>query len=87
MPTSRPRHQVTETPEVALALDVAAQHWPGEPRSRLLLRLLVLGREVLEDRGEDERRRRRDAIDASSGKYEHAFSERYLEELRSDWPA
>jgi hypothetical protein len=87
MPTSRPRYQVTETPEVARALDVASHHWPGESRSRLLLRLLALGREVLEGHGEDERRRRREAVDASSGKYQHVFSERYLEEIRSDWPA
>jgi len=36
MPTARPRHQVTETPDVARALDLAAKRWPGEPRSKLL---------------------------------------------------
>lgn len=48
MPTVRPRHQITETPEVARAIGVAAQRWPGEPRSRLLLRLIEAGRAALE---------------------------------------
>lgn len=39
--TTRPRYQITETPEVAQALDRAAQRWPGEPRSKLLRRLII----------------------------------------------
>ncbi|HXH58358.1 hypothetical protein [Iamia sp.] len=35
MPTTHPRHAVTETPEVARALDLAAARWPDVPRSRL----------------------------------------------------
>ncbi|QOM88801.1 hypothetical protein FPJ96_10920 [Mycobacterium tuberculosis] len=41
MSTTRPRYQITETPEVAQALDRAAQRWPGEPRSKLLRRLII----------------------------------------------
>ncbi len=48
MPTARPRHQVTDTPEVARALDLAARRWPGEPRSKLLLRLVGAGGGALE---------------------------------------
>lgn len=44
VPTIRPRFQVTETPEVARALDRAAQRWPGESRSKLLIRPLEPGR-------------------------------------------
>jgi len=40
MPTTRRRHPITETDEVARILDQAAQRWPGLPRSRLILRVM-----------------------------------------------
>ncbi len=86
MPTTRPRHQVTETPEVARALDLAALRWPHEPRSRLLLRLLQAGSLALEEGQTEEARHRIAAIDATSGKYADAFGDGYLEDLRRDWP-
>ncbi len=48
MPTVRPRYQVTETEDVADALDAAAVRWPGVPRSRLVP--LALGEWVREHR-------------------------------------
>ncbi|MGH3685624.1 MAG: hypothetical protein ACRDRU_27770 [Pseudonocardiaceae bacterium] len=86
MPTTRPRYQVTETPAVARAIDLAAQRWPGEPRSKLLLRLLDVGGAALEQRQATAIRDRQVAVDASSGKYPDAFSAGYLAELRQDWP-
>ena len=86
MPTARPRHQITETPEVARALDRAAQRWPGEPRAKLLLRLVDTGSAVLErDRAREAEAHRR-AVDASSGAYGDAFPAEYLRDLREDWP-
>lgn len=87
MPTVRPRHQVTETPAVARAIDRAAFRWPGEARSKLLLRLVEMGRDALE---QDEARAleaHRAAVSASSGAYADAFGPDYLAELRKDWPA
>lgn len=86
MPTTRPRHQITETPVVAHALDVAARQWPAEPRSKLLLRLVQAGAAALEGAQDEVTRNRQAAIDASSGKYADAFSEDYLAPLRQDWP-
>ena len=43
MPTTRPRHLVTETDELAAALNVAAHRWPGLSRSQLLVRLALEG--------------------------------------------
>lgn len=86
MPTSRPRHQITETPAVAHALDVAARRWPTEPRSKLLLRLVHAGGAALEQEQNKTTRNRQEAIDASSGKYTDAFNGAYLVELRQDWP-
>ena len=87
MPTARPRHQVTETPEVAHAIDLAAQRWPGEPRSRLLLRVVRAGGEALESRDQDQGAARRAAVLATAGKYADAFPAGYLNEMRADWPA
>ncbi len=86
VPTSRQRYQVTETPEVARALDVAARRWPNEPRSRLLLRLVAAGSNALEKGGTEEARLRVAAIEATSGKYAEMFSDSYLDEIREDWP-
>jgi hypothetical protein len=87
MPTLRPRHQVTETPAVAYAIDLAAHRWPGEPRSKLLLRLLAAGKEALEQDDQQINHARHEAVIASSGKYADAFGPDYLDELRKDWPA
>jgi len=86
MPTSRPRYQVTETPEVARALDAAAKRWPGEPRSRLLLRLVAAGRDALEPAQVAAAEQRRAAVHASAGKYGDGFSDNHLAELRHAWP-
>ncbi len=40
MPTTRPRHPVTETDEIAAILDEASRRWPGVRRS-LLIRLVM----------------------------------------------
>lgn len=86
MPTTRPRHQITETQAVAHALDVAARRWPHEPRSKLLLRLLYVGSTVLEQERSETVQARVAVIDTSSGKYDEAFGSDYLAELRQDWP-
>lgn len=87
MPTTRPRHQVTETPDVAHALDVAARRWPQEPQSKLLVRLVQAGGAVLEQQDNEAVRRRRAAIDCAAGKYAGVFTRGYLDQLRQDWPA
>lgn len=87
VPTTRPRYQVTETPEVARALDRAAKRWPGEPRSKLLVRLVEVGAELLENDEHVQSLAHRAAVLASAGRYAEAFSPDYLTELRADWPA
>jgi hypothetical protein len=87
MPTARPRYQVTETPDVARAIDRAARRWPGEPRSKLLLRLVDVGNQALEQDQAQEAQAHRAAVGASSGAYPDAFGPDYLSDLREDWPA
>ena len=86
MPTARPRHQVTETPAVAKAIDRAALRWPGEPRAKLLLRLVGVGSETLERHEQLDIEAHRAAVTASSGAYPDAFGPDYLTQLRQDWP-
>lgn len=85
MPTTRRRHQVTETPAIEHALDLAARRWPNEPRTKLLMRLVQTGSEMLEREDGEETRRRRAAAERTSGKYAGVFPANYLAELRRDW--
>ncbi len=87
MPTTKTRYQVTETEAVAHAIDLAAERWPNESRSRLLQRVLALGSDALQKEIAAEASKRLAAIHATAGKYAKAFPDGYLEELREDWPA
>ena len=86
MPTARPRHQVTESDELAEALDTAAAWWPELSRAQLLVRLALHGHEVA--RAERVRRRsdRLDAIRRHSGVLTGAYPTGYLQGLREEWP-
>lgn len=85
MPTSRPRHQVTETDELAAALEAAERRWPGKSRSALIAALAEEGAKALEREEADQLAVRRRLVEANAGGFE--FGEGYLEDLREDWPA
>jgi hypothetical protein len=78
---------VIETPTVARAIDLAARHWPGEPRSELLLRLVDIGCAALDRRQEVDFDAHRAAVTAGSNAYPDVFGPEYLANLRGDWPA
>lgn len=87
MPTSRPRYQITETPRISHALDLASAHWPGESRAELLRRLVEVGGASLAHADDQEVAARKAAILSSSGGYAGAFGPDFLDDLRQDWPA
>jgi hypothetical protein len=82
--TTRPRHTITETDDVARALDEAARRWPQEPRGRLVVRLVEEGRRAISDERERAIEERRRAIRESAGKTRYPPG--YLQRLRDEWP-
>lgn len=86
MPTARPRYQVTETDEVARALDEAERRWPGEPRSRLLVRLITDNGRSVGEVNEEESSARLRALDELAGSFPGLSRPGWHEELRSEWP-
>jgi len=87
MPTTRPRHLVTETDDLAEALDAAAVQWPGLSRPQLLVRLALQGSGTAQRAQEARRARRLEALDRHSGTLTGAYEPDYLTRLREDWPA
>jgi hypothetical protein len=90
VPTSRARLTITETDDVARMLDEAAERWPEDRvhRARLLKRLAERGAEAA--RAESVARRSAWAalVETTAGAAgPDAYPERYLDELRGDWPA
>lgn len=88
MPTTRPRHSVTETDDVARALDAAAREWPElrDDRAALLRRLIERGFESLTASGAEELTRRRAALASLTGSMTAQFPADYREGLRREWP-
>ncbi len=87
MPTTRPRHLVTETDELAAALDEAAQRWPDLSRSQLVVRLAIEGHHAAVADRQHRRDRRLAALRAHRGELTGTYDPDYLDDVRSEWPA
>lgn len=86
MPTTRPRIQVTETPPVEHALDVAARRWPGAARSELIVRLIDRGAAAIEAEGQSMLESRLRAMLVTAGSLDGVYAPDELERLRGEWP-
>lgn len=87
MPTTRPRHFVTETDDLAAALDAAAIRWPNLSRGQLLVQLALEGHRAAQEAHEPRRQRRLAALREHSGALTGTYGPHYLERLREEWPA
>jgi hypothetical protein len=87
MPTTKHRYVVTETDQVAKALDDAAQRWPHDrgSRSKLLVHLVEEGHRALLRESEERHAARRAAVERTSGAVTGTYGPGYLADLREDW--
>ena len=88
MPTTKPRYLVTETDQVAKALDDAARRWPQDrgSRTKLLVHLVEEGHRALLEDAANRAAGRRAAIERTSGVLSGTYEPQYLTQLREDWP-
>lgn len=82
MPTTRQRHLLTETDDIAQAIDAAAARYPGQSRADILRQLVRVGAEAI---GQQHDARRRTVVE-HAGRHPDLFAPGYLEELREEWP-
>lgn len=87
MPTTRPRHLVTETDVLAAALDEAAQLWPDLSRGQLVVRLALEGHRAAVAEHSRLRERRLSAIRDHRGALTGSYGSGYRDDLRSEWPS
>lgn len=80
---------VTETAELAQALDAAARRWPAErdDRAKLLRRLLEEGHRAILLEQQQTAVERREAVERTAGALTDAYGAGYLDRLRDEWPA
>ncbi|MDR1635580.1 MAG: hypothetical protein LBS27_11840 [Bifidobacteriaceae bacterium] len=88
MTTTLARHTVTETPDVAAALDVAADLWPEQADRRGLLarRLILAGAEALEPEREAKMAARRRLVDEIAGCFTGVYGPDEAARLKDEWP-
>jgi hypothetical protein len=89
VPTTNRRHAVTETDDIAGALEIAAGIWPdlADKPGALLRRLILIGRDTLAHDRDTAVEARRQAINGTAGRLAGVFGPKYLHDLREDWPA
>ncbi len=89
MPTTKPRHMITETDEISGALSQAAKIWPelAGQRTLLLRKLLEVGIRTIEMDLEKNTAQRLAAVEKLAGSMDGVWPANWREELVEDWPA
>jgi len=86
MPTTLPRHTITETPDVKTWLDAAAKVWvdDADNRGALVRRLLEAGHQSATDVLEDATNRRRRLIQSVSGSMPDVWPPNWYQQYKQD---
>ena len=84
MPTTRPRHQITETDDIAAAVEAGLQEWPDLSRSEVIRELILKGAESLNLTAVERVLAVELALKELASLNIH-YPEGYLEDLRKDW--
>ncbi|MFC8732655.1 hypothetical protein ACFT5B_09370 [Luteimicrobium sp. NPDC057192] len=84
MPTTRPRHAITETEAVSHALDVARRRWPGERPSSLLTHLILAGADAVQEGQDDTAAERGEAVKRLTSLAAY-YPDGYLDDVREGW--
>lgn len=80
---------ITETDDVARALDDAAKCWPADSgsRAKLVLRLVQEGHRAVVAQREQHAAAGREAVARTAGALTGVYGQDFLTHLREDWPA
>jgi hypothetical protein len=84
VPTMKVRHHVTETDDIAAALDLASRRWPHESRSNLARRLILEGAARLAESPIERALGIEEAL-RDLAALEDCYPEGYLAGIREDW--
>ncbi|WP_147263000.1 hypothetical protein [Geodermatophilus sp. TF02-6] len=77
---------MTETDELAVALDAASLRWPGLTRTQLVARLALEGHRAAQEAAQERIERRRAALRGLNGVFTGLYGPDYLERVREGWP-
>jgi hypothetical protein len=84
MPTTKPRHQVTETDDIAAAVEVGLHEWPDLSRSDVIRELILKGAESLNLTAVERALAVELALKELASLNIH-YPKGYLEDVRKDW--
>lgn len=89
MPTTKPRHMITESDDVAAALELAKARWPelSNDKGKLLKKMLEFSALAIAREMDLKRNSRLSKIEDIAGSMPDVWPENWREEARSEWPA
>ena len=87
MPTARQRHMITETEDLARALDAAAAIWPSDKnkRAELLRHIIDQGVEAVTSLADKKAHKRISAINEAAHKFSGTWPPNWREQMREEW--
>lgn len=88
MPTTRPRHMITETDQLRVALVEAAKIWPefADQRTLLLRKVLEVGIETIQEQAKQRTKGRLAKVQKLAGSMDGVWPANWRKELAEDWP-